>query len=210
MSTPEGIALKEPLALFPLRLVLFPGGRLDLRIFEARYLDLISACLRQQRAFGVVCLREGDEVAHPAAANIAFETLGTLAHLNLVDADSPGLLQVSCLGGSRFAFSRAHQQPDGLWLADDVVLLPDDEPVPPDARFAAATEALAQTLALLALRSTEDHLPERHLDEAGWVANRWAELLPASLAERQQWLALMDPQARLAAVSERLQAQGVG
>jgi hypothetical protein len=46
------------LPLFPLRSVLFPGGLLGLKVFEARYLDLIGQCLRQQRPFGVVALRQ--------------------------------------------------------------------------------------------------------------------------------------------------------
>jgi Lon protease-like protein len=52
----------DPLPLFPLRTVLFPGGRLPLKIFEARYLDLVSRCLRQRTPFGVVCLQQGGEL----------------------------------------------------------------------------------------------------------------------------------------------------
>jgi len=50
------------LPLFPLQTVLFPGGRLNLKVFEARYLDMVGDCLRQQRPFGVVCLQAGGEV----------------------------------------------------------------------------------------------------------------------------------------------------
>ena len=50
------------LPLFPLQAVLFPGGRLSLKIFEARYLDLIGVCVRERRPFGVVMLRSGHEV----------------------------------------------------------------------------------------------------------------------------------------------------
>ena len=45
------------LPLFPLQAVLFPDGLLGLKIFEARYLDLITTCLRERSAFGVVALR---------------------------------------------------------------------------------------------------------------------------------------------------------
>ena len=57
------------LALFPLRTVLFPGGLLELKIFETRYLDLISRCLREQQSFGVVALKSGHEARHPNARN---------------------------------------------------------------------------------------------------------------------------------------------
>jgi hypothetical protein len=56
----------RPLPLFPLQLVLFPGALLSLRVFEARYLDLIGECLRRQMPFGVICLRQGAEAGASA------------------------------------------------------------------------------------------------------------------------------------------------
>ena len=56
----------DALPLFPLQLVLFPGAQLALKIFEARYLDLVSNCMRQGQPFGVVCLRAGHEAGHAA------------------------------------------------------------------------------------------------------------------------------------------------
>ena len=50
------------LPLFPLGTVLFPQGLLALKIFEARYLDLITHCLRSGAPFGVVTLRQGTEI----------------------------------------------------------------------------------------------------------------------------------------------------
>ena len=50
------------LPLFPLQTVLLPGGRLALRVFEARYLDMVARCLRGANRFGVVAIREGAEV----------------------------------------------------------------------------------------------------------------------------------------------------
>ncbi|MGS0757323.1 LON peptidase substrate-binding domain-containing protein, partial [Roseateles sp. GG27B] len=38
--------------LFPLQAVLFPGGYLPLRIFEVRYLDMMSRCQQAQMPFG--------------------------------------------------------------------------------------------------------------------------------------------------------------
>ena len=207
--TAAGLPLDQPLPLFPLRSVLFPQGRLGLQVFEARYLDLISQCLREQCAFGVVCLRQGGEVrpgSSGEAEPVQFESLGTLAHLVSVDADQPGVLQVLCEGGARFRYARARAQADGLWLAEDVRLLDDDPPTSPGADLYPATEALERALALLDLQAP-GHAPQvRHLDDAGWVAHRWAELLPAPLALRQQWLAQDDPVRRLADVQAFLQA----
>ena len=52
--------------IFPLQTVLFPGGLLPLRIFEARYMDMARACLRGKSPFGVCLIREGEEVGRPA------------------------------------------------------------------------------------------------------------------------------------------------
>lgn len=203
-----GLLLDQPLPLFPLRSVLFPQGRLALQVFEARYLDLITHCLREQCAFGVVCLRQGGEVRSGSgeAGPVQFESLGTLAHLVSVDADQPGLLQVLCEGGARFHWAQARAQADGLWLAEGVRLLDDDVPTVPGAGLQPAVDALQRALALLDLQAP-GHAPQpRRLDDAGWVAHRWAELLPAPLAQRQQWLAQDDPLARLAEVQAYLQA----
>ena len=45
-------------ALFPLHTVLFPGGPLPLRVFETRYLDMVSSCLKGERGFGVILIDE--------------------------------------------------------------------------------------------------------------------------------------------------------
>ena len=47
--------------LLPLRVVLFDGGRLPLQIFETRYLDMVSACMRRAQPFGVVLIRSGTD-----------------------------------------------------------------------------------------------------------------------------------------------------
>jgi Lon protease-like protein len=78
----------SPLPLFPLQSVLFPGALLSLRVFEARYLDLVGECLRHQQAFGVVCLRQGAE-AGPSRLAVQLEDVGVLAQLDDVDATSP-------------------------------------------------------------------------------------------------------------------------
>ena len=56
----EPAALVE-IPLFPLNTVLFPGGSLPLRIFEARYIDLVRRCMREDSGFGVVMIARRDE-----------------------------------------------------------------------------------------------------------------------------------------------------
>jgi uncharacterized protein len=202
MTTP----VPDPVSLFPLRTVLFPGGRLSLKVFEPRYLDLISSCLRAQQPFGVVCLLQGSEVRQPDAETL-FEPIGVLAHLTDVDAMSPSLLKVRCDGGARFRWDATYEEADGLWQAEGVSVLPDDPVVAPGERFASAVRALERAYAALALRPDTDLPAERHFDDAGWVANRWCELLPLPVAARQQLMALADPLQRLTLVNEFLRSK---
>ena len=58
-SKTNPLSLPDPLPLFPLQAVLFPGALLHLKVFEARYLDLVGSCLRNGTPFGVVCLKQG-------------------------------------------------------------------------------------------------------------------------------------------------------
>mgnify|MGYP003350208193 FL=1 len=200
--------LPSPLPLFPLQAVLFPGGALGLKVFEARYLDLITRCLREQQPFGVVCLTQGREVRQGADDGpTRFEALGTLAHLVEVDAEQSGLLRIRCSGGQRFRFERAVTLPQGLWAAEDVTVLDADPSQAPSAELAPAAQALAR--ALPAIRGRDPHWlsGEPRLDDAGWVANRWCELLPISLQARQRLLALDDPLARLQVVHAFLAQQ---
>lgn len=202
MSVDEG----GTLPLFPLRTVLFPGGRLSLKVFEARYLDLVSSCLRERQPFGVVCLLQGGEVRQAGAAT-RFEPVGVLAHLAEVDAIGPGMLKVRCEGGARFQWTAVHEGADGLWQAAGVSTLPVDQAQPPGERFAGAVHALQRAYAAPAQRPEADLPAERHFDDAGWVANRWCELLPVPLAARQQLMALPDALQRLALVDEFLRSK---
>ncbi|MES1162473.1 MAG: LON peptidase substrate-binding domain-containing protein, partial [Rhizobacter sp.] len=137
----------DELALFPLQAVLFPGGRLSLKVFEARYLDLIGQCLREQRPFGVVMLKSGHEVRR-ADEHVAFEPLGTLAELIDVDSDTPGILHVTSRGGTRFTVRQSRQRPDGLWLArTDAVA--DNALIAPSAAQLATVRGLQEAIASL-------------------------------------------------------------
>ena len=56
-----GVELRREIPLFPLGAVLLCGGKLPLRIFEPRYLDLVGRCLKTDTGFGVVLIRAGRE-----------------------------------------------------------------------------------------------------------------------------------------------------
>ncbi len=191
--------MPQPLPLFPLQTVLFPGAVLPLRVFEARYLDLIANCLRTQQPFGVVCLRAGASVGRDDQA-VQFEAIGVLAHVDEVDAEHAGLLRVVCTGGLRFRIQdSAWQQDDGLWVAK-VQALDADPPRVPGPAMLQTVKALAETIRKLQAQDRQPFEPPYKLDDAGWVANRWCELLPVPLAAKQKLMELSDPVIRLSLV----------
>lgn len=182
----------EDLPLFPLHTVLFPGGRLPLKLFEQRYLDMAKKCLKESSAFGVCLIQEGAEVG---AAALPYP-VGTIARIATWDMPQLGVLEIVALGERRFRIRERRVQPNGLAVAAVELLAEEaDAPLP-------AGHGLAKLLE----RVIEQHpgLFERphRLDSCVWVSARLAEVLPLPLDSKQALLELDDGPARL----ERLNA----
>jgi Lon protease-like protein len=202
------MTLPDPLPLFPLQTVLFPGGLLPLKVFEARYLDLMGHCMRSGEPFGVVCMSRGTEVG-ASAEGVRIESVGVLAHIEDVDAEQAGILQVRCVGGSRFRLCEApKQRADGLWEAP-AELIEADVARLPEVSLQPAVEALQQALAQLLAQDIKPFAEPLQWRDAGWVANRWCELLPITLAAKQRLMELEDPAIRLQLVDEFLRSKQV-
>ncbi len=165
--------------LFPLNTVLFPGGPLPLRIFEARYLDMISECLKADVPFGVLLIKEGQE-AGPSTTH----EVGTLARIVDWYRGSDGLLGITAVGTQRFRLLSSERQGDGLNVGE-IELMPDIDTMLLPAEFSALPEILASVIDDLG-RLYEDL--ERRYDDAAWVAYRFAEILPVNLAQKQACL----------------------
>jgi len=185
------------LPLFPLRTVLFPGGPLPLRIFEPRYLDMISACMKDGGPFGVI-LATPDGEGDTFSAN----RIGTMA--NIIDwyQGSDGILGVTAQGGARFVLNSVEQQSDGLYMGDYDAL--DPEPaVPLPAEFKPMADLLENIIEDLGLLYTD---LEKRYDDSSWVGYRFAEVLPISLDEKQLCLEQSDAVARLEYLRPMLRA----
>jgi Lon protease-like protein len=183
------VAENSVIPLFPLHTVLFPGGPLPLRIFETRYTDMVRRCMREQLPFGVLLIQEGEE-AGEVATTAAVGCSARIADFGTLD---DGLLGISCVGERRFRVQRVWRANDGLNMGEvewfDVmptVPLPDKH-----ARLAKTVRR-----ALDELDEVYTHV-ERRFDDAGWVGNRLAELLPIAPADKQALLELDDPLALL-------------
>lgn len=210
------------LPLFPLHTVLFPGGELPLQIFEVRYLNLIKRCAQSGEPFGIVCLQSGHEVRRaPQVGQLdnnrpeeTFAQVGTLASLTQIRHPQPGLLLITVRGGQRFHIDRTEMLPHGLWMGH-VSWLPDDLPSPlpiEHARLPNRLRAVMQAMADdgLAPGPTLPSLQDTCWQEAGWLANRWAERLPLPAVERQRLMSLDNPAWRLDLVAEWLDKLPLG
>lgn len=188
------------LPLFPLQTVLFPGGRLPLRIFEQRYLGMAKACLRDGTAFGVCLIREGREVGDPALP----EDIGCTARLVEWDMPQLGVLQVVARGERRFRILGRHVQPDGLALAE-IELLDEARDAPIDAQGDLCARVLRRIVDAAPPGLVE--APAR-FDSADWVSARLAELLPLSLASKQRLLEMDAAHDRLEVLRRLISATG--
>ncbi len=195
--------------LFPLGTVLFPDGVLPLQIFEVRYLDMINRCIADASPFGVVMLTQGSEVRQPEA-NETFTTSGTLASVQEMTSAAPGLLQLVCRGGTRFKLHAAERRPNGLWMGE-TELLEADLAVPIPSELQGAADALDRVLA--SLQDVPEQrwpvAPPFRLDDCGWVANRWCDLLPLPNVQKHSLLMLDNPLIRLELMHDVLDEHGL-
>lgn len=189
--------LTDCIPLFPLRTVLFPGGPLPLRVFEPRYLDMISRCLKEDSEFGVIMIRDGSEIGDVRVADI-----GTCARISDWYQGSDGILGVTAVGTYRFALQSVDRQPDGLYIGVIEALSPE-----PEVSLPAEYEQMAHLLKAVIedLGKLYDPLPKRY-DDAAWVAARFAEILPMELEQKQTCLQIDDPIERLQYVRPLLRA----
>lgn len=178
------------LPLFPLNTVLFPGCPLDLQIFEARYLDMISRCMKRGEGFGVVCIIEGQEVGEAAGH---FSAIGCEARICDFQQRPNGLLGIRVEGGRRFKVSHAQVLPDQLTVAEvDWLEEAAEQPLALEhADLVALLEALAEHPLVVALGMTSA------VSDQAALANQLAYLLPLALEQKLQLLGLDTPQARL-------------
>ncbi|MBU3565354.1 LON peptidase substrate-binding domain-containing protein [Polynucleobacter sp. MWH-HuK1] len=201
MTKSNPIPRKIP--LFPLGTVLFPDGVIALKIFEARYLDMIKQCLRDKTEFGVVSIIKNSEVDDQDSPP-TFSNIGTLALIEDFDPVQPALYMTKSFGTQRFKILNSAQQDNGLWVGD-VELLDKDPLIPIPQEHQGVAKLLDEIISVI---QSEDLLGDAPFkkpfktDDCGWVSNRLAELLPISLAQKNHLLAQTNPRIRLDLITE--------
>lgn len=203
--------------LFPLNTVLFPGGVLPLRVFEARYMDMVRECMKGSDPFGVVLITRGSEVGAPAST----ESVGTLARIVAWDMPRLGLLHLRAVGRERFRIEHATVQPDGLQVAQIELIEPDDDSRLEE-QFRPCADLLQRVIVDATRKRAENDQGEPsdpinaspfespyRLDSSVWVGNRLCEFMPIRLRAKQKLMELQDASARLELVLRFLRQHGV-
>lgn len=185
--------------VFPLRTVLFPGGVLQLRIFEARYMDMAKACLREKSPFGVSLIREGEEVGAPAVPH----EVGCIARIAEADMEELGILKVRAEGLERFRIVSTAVEPSGLVTAE-VESLGEEAVVTGAPGLAECAAWLGKVMSAI---DAGRFGAERRFDDAGWVSFRLAEVLPLRNDVRQKLLEVTDAAVRLGVLHRFLREQ---
>ncbi len=199
--------VQSDLPLFPLQTVLFPAGILPLRVFEARYMDMVRDCMREGSEFGVCLIKKGKEVGNIAQP----ELIGCRATITGWNMEQLGVLQISTIGTTRFQIVDVQAQSNGL-LKASAGDLPPEAPLEMPAEFIACADLLKRIIDQIAAGERDDSdaakppiaAPYR-LDDASWVGNRLCELLPIPLLAKQKLMELTDAATRLSIVHQYLQ-----
>lgn len=190
---------REPIPIFPLQTVLFPGALLPLRIFEVRYMDMARDCLKRSSPFGVCLIKEGQEVGAPAVP----EAIGCTATLGECDVEELGILKVVARGGERFRIVASEVGKQGLIMGEVERLEPEA-----DAVEAPGLAECADFLRKLIAGIGPQRFAEPYLfDNATWVGFRLAEILPLRNDVKQKLLEVTDATLRLAVIHRFLRQQ---
>ena len=189
--------------LFPLPLVVFPGGRLPLQIFETRYVDMVKRCLREGSGFGVIMITEGDQVLRDTEQQLpSVSRCGT--YCSIVDFDElpNGMLGIMAEGVKKFVIRDEYEQVDRLMMGD-VEFLPDETTADmPDEQehLSSLLESLMSHEAVQRLGLGCD------MTQAGEVGARLTELLPCPNEFKQRMLEIKDPLIRLGELDKMVDA----
>ena len=178
---------REDLPIFPLSTILFPGSKLPLRIFEPRYIDMVSRSMREDSEFGIILSRESTDPK-------MFETYdtGTLAKIIDWDQGGDGLLGITTLGTQKFRLKELNKQEDGLNIGS-IERIEKEGDYKPLKEFTHLVELLQAILDDVNIYDDD----EKRFDSASWISYRFAEILPLRIEDKQKCLEIDDPIIRL-------------
>ena len=193
------------LPLFPLNVVVCPDGLIPLRIFEARYLDMVKNCLRNKSSFAIVALLP--EAGNKKEHKFPFEEVGTLVEIVDADVTTVGLMSIRCVGHHRIKVNSYAHQADGLLIGEVVDIANDAVLAVPDDLEMTSRSLKRFVESLPSLNISPNDIPfvkPYKFDDASWVSNRWIELMDLPLIQKQRLMQLDSPIVRLELIHDML------
>ena len=191
----------QQIPLFPLHVVMFPRGRLSLQIFERRYIDLVTHCMRTSSGFGICLLKEGEEVIQEGT-NQTIHRTGTYS--NIIDWDQleNGLLGITVEGSAKFSIEDCWQSDSGV-LQGNVQFNETDnvgrETIPLDDQYTALADLLQNLESHPLVEQKKLIIDYNNLWDLGW---RLSELIPIEIEQKQQLLEIDDPWERIQSIEQ--------
>ena len=182
--------------IFPLSVVLCPQGGLSLRIFEARYLDMVSQCLKQDRPFGVCMIVDGQEVGQAARC---YQT-GTLAKIVNWDQSDDGMLLIEAQGCQRFRIVDSQIAPNQLITAT-INVQNDATTIPIPDFFCDLKDLLYE---VMKRQPSSLSLFENGGNDANWLGYRLIEMCQLDNVLKQRLLEIDDAIERLRTIQDLL------
>ncbi|GGO80866.1 ATP-dependent protease [Marinobacterium nitratireducens] len=185
------------LPLFPLPVVLFPGTRMPLQIFEPRYLRMVSDAFKQGQGFVIVQTRQDEEAVDGQTPFYDVGGYGEIVDFSPLPNDRLGIV---VQGLRRVRIGEVQAEADNLlmgrcdWLADEQA-----EAVPP--RFEPLQMLLREMLKHPALKPLAG---EEEICNAVSLGFRLADWLPFSADDKQELLACEDPGRRLQLINDSI------
>lgn len=175
--------------LFPLNSIILPKGRVPLQLFEPRYLDMLSGCLKEDRGFVVVLLRsEGN-----GREDEDFYDIGTYVRVIDFKPLENGMLGITVEGVAKAYVVKQWRADDGLHMGD-VEWLMDEEACPMPGNEEELLSVLKALLQHPVVRDLDMEVNYGDSREVGW---RLTELLPLDNEDKQRLAELTDPLERL-------------
>lgn len=184
--------------VFPLNSVVLPRGKVPLQLFEPRYIDMLTRCLKDNQGFVITLLREGAETGRVAS----FYETGTYVRIIDFQQLDNGLLGITVEGDAKVLITNSWQQDDGLNLGE-IEFLPAEAPADIPTVFhelPSVLRALFRHPVIHELGMSVDYEDAR---DVGW---RLTELLPLDRQEKQHLIEMQDPLARLSHLQALLEA----
>lgn len=198
--------MADPLPMFPLNSVLFPGVSVPLTVFEDRYRALVHHLLRiedpAERLFASVGIREGYEVGDHGAQSLY--RVGVRLQMTEIEANPDGTFEVVAVGQERIQLDRL--ETSGPFPVGHVTDRPEPPAVVPEELLEQARAAFtAYRVALADIRSDpySGSLPR----DPTWLSWTLAAVAPLPMPERQALLEADDAAERLVLVTDLLRSE---